>query len=143
MDRYAVRRYPSNYDFPISTLFWGAVIFLALVVLCLLILKTIAWLGHPKGSRDHAISRPGGKAKCPDCAETIQADAKVCKHCGYRFTQAQKTRAMDAEKTPTSEVRLRTSASCFKCQHEMTVPVNQLDFVCEACGTKLRRKMHI
>src|SRR5262245_14084489 len=24
--------------------------------------------------------------KCPDCAETILADAKVCKHCGYRFT---------------------------------------------------------
>lgn len=21
----------------------------------------------------------------PDCAETILADAKVCKHCGYRF----------------------------------------------------------
>jgi len=23
--------------------------------------------------------------KCPDCAETILADARVCKHCGYRF----------------------------------------------------------
>jgi len=23
--------------------------------------------------------------KCPDCAETILADAHVCKHCGYRF----------------------------------------------------------
>jgi hypothetical protein len=26
--------------------------------------------------------------KCPDCAETILADAKVCKHCGYRFGDA-------------------------------------------------------
>ena len=25
--------------------------------------------------------------KCPDCAETILTDAKVCKHCGYRFSQ--------------------------------------------------------
>jgi hypothetical protein len=25
---------------------------------------------------------------CPDCAETILADAQVCKHCGYRFDQA-------------------------------------------------------
>jgi hypothetical protein len=26
--------------------------------------------------------------KCPDCAETILIDAKVCKHCGYRFARA-------------------------------------------------------
>lgn len=26
--------------------------------------------------------------KCPDCAVTILADAKVCKHCGYRFSPA-------------------------------------------------------
>lgn len=26
--------------------------------------------------------------RCPDCAETILADAKVCKHCGYRFAPA-------------------------------------------------------
>jgi hypothetical protein len=24
---------------------------------------------------------------CPDCAETVQAAANVCKHCGYRFSQ--------------------------------------------------------
>ena len=23
--------------------------------------------------------------KCPDCAELVQPDARVCKHCGYRF----------------------------------------------------------
>jgi hypothetical protein len=23
--------------------------------------------------------------RCPDCAETILADARVCKHCGFRF----------------------------------------------------------
>lgn len=25
------------------------------------------------------------RKRCPDCAETILADARVCKHCGYRF----------------------------------------------------------
>jgi uncharacterized membrane protein len=29
---------------------------------------------------------PGRRTKqCPDCAETIHYEAKVCKHCGYRF----------------------------------------------------------
>jgi hypothetical protein len=23
--------------------------------------------------------------KCPDCAETVLEEARVCKHCGYRF----------------------------------------------------------
>ena len=23
---------------------------------------------------------------CPECAETVKAKAKVCKHCGYRFS---------------------------------------------------------
>ena len=30
-------------------------------------------------------SRQAGTKKCPGCAETVLADANVCKHCGYRF----------------------------------------------------------
>jgi hypothetical protein len=30
-------------------------------------------------------SRQAKTKKCPDCAETVLADANVCKHCGYRF----------------------------------------------------------
>lgn len=30
-------------------------------------------------------SRQTKTKKCPDCAETVLADANVCKHCGYRF----------------------------------------------------------
>ena len=40
MEMYAAL-YPPGYDFPISTLFWGAVIFVALVAACLLVGKTI------------------------------------------------------------------------------------------------------
>src|SRR6478672_535604 len=40
MEMYAAY-YPPGYDFPISTLFWGAVIFVALVAACLLVGKAI------------------------------------------------------------------------------------------------------
>ena len=30
-------------------------------------------------------SRQAKTKKCPDCAETVLADANVCKHCGCRF----------------------------------------------------------
>jgi hypothetical protein len=33
-----------------------------------------------------AASQGEPTKKCPDCAETVLAEARVCKHCGYRFT---------------------------------------------------------
>jgi hypothetical protein len=30
-------------------------------------------------------SRSEAVKKCPDCAEDVKPDARVCKHCGYRF----------------------------------------------------------
>ena len=40
--------------------------------------------------------------KCPDCAETVLANARVCKHCGYRFAPPADGKA---ESKPTSQPR--------------------------------------
>jgi hypothetical protein len=47
-------RYHPDFDFPISTLFWGALIFLALVVSWILAGKALEWLRNRK--------KPGGEA---------------------------------------------------------------------------------
>jgi hypothetical protein len=70
----AATRYDYRHAFDIGTLFWGALIFLALFVSCFLAWKAIEWLrnrrkfdgaavegGHPEDPTeawDHAISRP-------------------------------------------------------------------------------------
>jgi hypothetical protein len=68
MGIYEAATYPDGYDFPISTLFWGAVIVVALFVCCLLVSKAIGWLRARRQSGDvpdeptdpwgKAISRP-------------------------------------------------------------------------------------
>jgi Uncharacterised protein family UPF0547 len=43
---------------------------------------------------------------CPDCAETVDADARVCRFCGYRFEPKRET---------PRRVRTKTPASCCGC----------------------------
>jgi len=74
MGTYVAARYYPGYEFEISTLFWGALILVALVVACLFAWKAIQWLlnrrkfdgaadegEHPEDPKDpwaQAISRP-------------------------------------------------------------------------------------
>jgi len=90
----------------------------------------------PFADEKPAPARPKTK-KCPDCAETILADAKVCKHCGYRFAS---TAAVGADSQvggtePTKNVR------CYNCNHVQPVPVSQRSWQCDQCNERLRRKM--
>ncbi|MCA2273608.1 zinc ribbon domain-containing protein [Mycobacterium intracellulare] len=72
--------------------------------------------------------------KCPDCAETILVDAKVCKHCGYRFGATAPTGPTKQPAGKSSKVR------CNKCEHVQVVPRSDSTFVCEKCNAKLKRK---
>jgi hypothetical protein len=68
MEIYVAATYPGGHDFPISTLFWGAVIVVAVLVSCLLAWKAIGWVRDRSNSGDvmdeatdpweNAISRP-------------------------------------------------------------------------------------
>jgi hypothetical protein len=76
------------------------------------------------------------RKKCLDCAEHVLADAKVCKHCGFRFPVVAPPRpaAAPPPSVPT------TSVACVKCQHSQKVPRTAKIFTCEECGERLKRK---
>jgi hypothetical protein len=51
-----------------------------------LVLGVLGLLGLLYGSfEDHRRLRRQAHKPCPDCAETVKSEAKVCRFCGYRF----------------------------------------------------------
>ena len=63
------------------------------LVIIVLILAVLAgavslgvWLLVRIAKKDEPNSASGGThKKCPDCAEYVLIEARVCKHCGFRF----------------------------------------------------------
>ena len=60
------------------------------VILAILAAAAVAvvWIFVALARRGDASSSsmPGqAQKKCPDCAEFVRMEARVCKHCGYRF----------------------------------------------------------
>ncbi len=99
----------------------------------------------PLISASQEKEKPATK-KCPDCAETILAAAKVCKHCGYRFPTVAKSAAPKKTATATDAAPRKTVSGksskvrCVKCKYEFMKPRTQMTFNCPACKTKLSRR---
>jgi len=94
-------------------------------------------------------SRQAKTKKCPDCAETILIDAKVCKHCGYRFAPSAPDAPQELALGKSTKVTPKstkvtpgksTTVRCHQCQHVQVVPLSQSTFVCEQCKATLKRR---
>lgn len=50
------------------------------------VLIAVGWaLIGASALRDAWEKQRGPQKRCPDCAEPVAMEARVCKHCGYRF----------------------------------------------------------
>lgn len=77
----------------------------------------------PDLESDPIVPEPPRRRKCPDCAELILVEAKVCKHCGYRFKPAP-----SAASTPGKVV-----VNCPRCAAEQRIPKDAERFRCAKC----------
>lgn len=84
-----VGRYAESKGLHYRTWFWWGV-FLPIPAFSLVMLAPSEEQRHRRAAA-RAVRRDQPRAprhkRCPDCAETVQYEAKVCKHCGFRFDE--------------------------------------------------------
>ena len=70
------------------------VVLIILALFALPMIALVVWLvvRRTRGAESVSVSR-GAHKKCPDCAELVLVEARVCKHCGYRFAGEEPNKA--------------------------------------------------
>lgn len=76
----------------------------------------LALIGGLRMRRDSEVQiapdrRSAATKTCPDCAETVLAQARVCKHCGYRFAPVGGSAEADTIQQEVSRVPVPTSSA--------------------------------
>jgi predicted amidophosphoribosyltransferase len=81
--------------------------------------------------------------KCPDCAEFVQPDAKICRFCRYEFKEEPEPTAKAEKPVPGScphcGATLYThEKKCYFCDQDTTADLATVvqPLVCDRCGTR-------
>jgi hypothetical protein len=76
---------------------WGW-FFLAVLISPLLAIILLALMPRLDQPVSVSVPVPAGATKtCPDCAETVKAEARICRHCRHDFEAAQHDDGLDPD----------------------------------------------
>ena len=99
--------------------------------------------GRLPEAADGAASVEAQTKKCPDCAETILADAKVCKHCGYRFAPGVPDAPQELDPGKSTNAKLKPDSRvahvrCPQCGTMQYISRSLPDFECLKCRATVK-----
>ncbi|WP_165606426.1 zinc ribbon domain-containing protein [Mycolicibacterium celeriflavum] len=103
---------------------------------------TLAGFGSDLGGDDEELVRRWAeedsptKKKCPDCAERVLYDARVCKHCGYRFGDA--IPKLEPKPPPPDPQAAERAVRCHNCSHVQQEAFNVTLTSCDNCGATMK-----
>ncbi|WP_251980302.1 zinc ribbon domain-containing protein [Salinibacter ruber] len=78
--------------------------------------------------------------KCPDCAEYIKLEARVCKHCGHEFSKKEVERQIEEVKRKFDEKN--QEGTMLYCERSKISVEPNPDETCPACGKNIDDGRH-
>ncbi|MCW2521323.1 MAG: hypothetical protein JWR46_3942 [Mycobacterium sp.] len=79
------------------------------------------------------------KKKCPECAELVQRDALVCKHCSHRFPPHAPPAPPPAMAATTQlPVASARKVRCHACSSIQQFPSDKKTIACGNCGARMK-----
>jgi len=107
-------------------------------LVALLVMKNLERENADLSHSNRYSSGGGGKTKkCPDCAEEIKFEARVCRYCGKRFDEEDIINSLPNQQAQTkSATAMRNRIRDLRCPRCYTMNYSS-DYICSSCGKNL------
>ena len=131
--------YPTSQSFTPGNYGCGA--FLFALLLCFLLIGILIFIYmlvvKPDGYLPVTYEYRGQNKTCPKCAESIKAQAKICRYCGFEFKETPTRPLATPLSSSPGDIKKIEAVRCRKCGAQ----ISKSFATCPSCGAKNQRAM--